>query len=106
MKLKVLVEFRDKNDHKTMYKVGQIIEVADHKRAANLVSRDLCDFVEDAPVQQSAKESAKDKAPGKGDKGKGSKKETVKDPAEGAAGDAPEAGSESDNGKEQNPDQE
>ena len=61
MKLKVLVEFRDKNDHKTMYKVGQIIEVADHKRAANLVSRDLCDFVEDAPVQQSAKESAKDK---------------------------------------------
>lgn len=106
MKLKVLVEFRDKNDHKTMYKVGQIIEVADHKRAANLVSRDLCDFVEDAPVQQSAKESAKDKAPGKGDKGKGSKKETVKDPAEGAAGDAPEAGSESDNGIEQNPDQE
>lgn len=106
MKLKVLVEFRDKNDHKTMYKVGQIIEVADHKRAANLVSRDLCDFVEDAPVQQSAKESAKDKAPGKGDKGKGSKKETVKDPAEGAAGDAPEAGSESDNGVEQNPDQE
>lgn len=106
MKLKVLVEFRDKNDHKTMYKVGQIIEVADHKRGANLVSRDLCDFVEDAPVQQSAKESAKDKAPGKGNKGKGSKKETVKDPAEGAAGDAPEAGSESDNGVEQNPDQE
>lgn len=106
MKLKVLVEFRDKNDHKTMYKVGQIIEVADHKRAANLVSRDLCDFVEDAPVQQSAKEPAKDKAPGKGGKGKNSKTGSEKNPDEGAAGDAPEAGSESDNGVEQNPDQE
>ena len=105
MKLKVLVEFRDKNDHKTMYKVGQIIEVADHKRAANLVSRDLCDFVEDAPAQQSAKEPGKgDK--GKGDKGKKSKKGSGKNPDEGAAGDAPEAGSESDNGIEQNPDQE
>lgn len=106
MKLKVLVEFRDKNDHKTMYKVGQIIEVADHKRAANLVSRDLCDFVEDAPVQQSAKEPAKDKTPGKGGKGKNSKTGSEKNPDEGAAGDAPEAGSESDNGVEQNPDQE
>ncbi|MGM9785851.1 MAG: hypothetical protein ACI3ZS_03350 [Candidatus Cryptobacteroides sp.] len=91
MKLKVLVEFRDKNDHKTMYKVGQIIEVADHKRAANLVSRDICDFV-DEPVQKPAKgktttQSANDKV---------SKKETVKDPAEGAAGDAPDGGSESD----------
>ena len=106
MKLKVLKNFTDKNDRSIKYQAGQIIEVADHKRAANLVSRDLCDFVEDAPVQQSAKEPAKDKAPGKGGKGKNSKTGSEKNPDEGAAGDAPEAGSESDNGVEQNPDQE
>lgn len=103
MKLKVLVEFRDKIDHKTMYKVGQVIEVADHKRAANLVARELCDFVEETAE---AEKPAQTKIAGKGDKGKGSKKDSKKDPAEGAAGDAPEAGSESGEGVEQNPDQE
>ena len=55
MKLKVLKNFTDKNDRSIKYQAGQIIEVADHKRAANLVSRDICDFV-DEPVQEPAKE--------------------------------------------------
>ena len=103
MKLKVLVEFRDKNDHKTMYKVGQIIEVADHKRAANLVSRDLCDFVESEPEQETEKKPAQDKTKGKGKTP--TKQEPENGTDEGAADDAPEAGSESDNDGEQGSDQ-
>lgn len=103
MKLKVLKNFTDKNDRSIKYQAGQIIEVADHKRAANLVSRDICDFV-DEPVQEPAKEKTTTQS-GKG-KGKGSKKETVKDPAEGAAGDASDGGSESDEDGERGSDQE
>lgn len=93
MKLKVLKNFTDKNDRSIKYQAGQIIEVADHKRAANLVSRDICDFV-DEPVQE--------KTTTQSGKGKGSKKETVKDPA----GDASDGGSESDEDGEQGSDQE
>ncbi len=107
MKLKVLQNFTDQNDRSIKYKAGQIIEIADHKRAAQLVTREICDFVdepEQEPEQEPAPEPADKNAKGK--KGKGSKKGPDKDPDEGAAGDAPKAGAESDGDGVQNPDQE
>lgn len=101
MKLKVLVEFRDKNDHKTMYKVGQIIEVADHKRAANLVSRDLCDFVEETVENQEKKNSGK-----KSDGKKSDKKADKADGADANAETAPAGDAGTENGDGQNSDQE
>lgn len=41
-KLKVLKPFRDKEDHKTWYKPGQVINITDEERSKDLVKRGLC----------------------------------------------------------------
>ncbi|MBQ7413825.1 MAG: hypothetical protein IJV09_00125 [Prevotella sp.] len=41
-KLTVLTKFRDKNDHKTVYKAGKILEIGNEARAKDLVDRGLC----------------------------------------------------------------
>lgn len=51
-KLKVLNPFRDKKDHKSWYKPGQMINISDEARADDLVKRGLC-------VVVGAKESGK-----------------------------------------------
>lgn len=41
-KLKVLKPFRDKEDHKTWHKPGQMINITDEARSKELVKRGLC----------------------------------------------------------------
>lgn len=47
MKLRVITTFRDKVDHKTVYKPGKQIEINDEQRARDLIDRGLA--VEVAP---------------------------------------------------------
>ncbi len=47
MKLKVVKQFKDKNDHKTIYQVGDVINIKEVERVTNLIKRDLCIPVED-----------------------------------------------------------
>ena len=42
MKLKVVKQFKDKNDHKTIYQVGDVINIKETERVTNLIKRDLC----------------------------------------------------------------
>lgn len=42
MKLKVVKQFKDKNDHKTIYQVGDVIDIKEMERVTNLIKRDLC----------------------------------------------------------------
>ena len=53
MKLKVVKQFKDKNDHKTIYQVGDVINIKEVERVTNLIKRDLC-----IPVEDEEKEAA------------------------------------------------
>ena len=53
MKLKVVKQFKDKNDHKTIYQVGDVINIKEIERVTNLIKRDLCVPV-DEEVEQPA----------------------------------------------------
>lgn len=57
MKLKVVKQFKDKNDHKTIYQVGDVIDFKGSERIANLIKRDLCIPV-DEEIEQPATEVA------------------------------------------------
>jgi hypothetical protein len=45
MKLKVLKTFRDKNDGVTIYQPGEVIDIKEETRVADLVKRGLCEEV-------------------------------------------------------------
>lgn len=47
MKVKVKVQFLDKNDHSVIYKVGEVVEF-DEARAKDIVKRDFADPVKEA----------------------------------------------------------
>ena len=49
MKLKVLKTFRDKNDGVTVYQPGDVIDIEDDKRVADLVKRGLCEKPAEKP---------------------------------------------------------
>ena len=57
MKLKVLKRFKDKfiKDKEVFYDKGDIIDITDNKRAADLLFRNLCKYHEDDPVEENQK---------------------------------------------------
>lgn len=54
MKLKVVQQFRDKFDERTLYPEGAIIDIADAARVEDLINRGLC---EKAPAKTASKKS-------------------------------------------------
>ena len=94
MKLKVVKQFKDKNDHKTIYQVGDVIDIKGGERIANLIKRDLCVPVDEEVEQPATGEGdtanePKEAAPetsAKGEKSKGkTKKAKEEQPATGEA---------------------
>ncbi len=57
MKLKVVKQFKDKNDHKTIYQVGDVINIKEVERVTNLIKRDLCIPVEDEEKEATTAEA-------------------------------------------------
>ena len=121
MKLKVVKQFKDKNDHKTIYQVGDVIDIKGGERIANLIKRDLCVPIDEEVEQPATGEGdpanePKEAAPetsAKGEKSKGKTKKAKEEqpneetPAEvetvteqPATGEADPAGSESTEEKE------
>lgn len=62
-KLKVLKTFRDKVDHKTWYKTGQEINIADAERSEDLVTRGLCVEVKGKTSGKNTKKSGTEQQP-------------------------------------------
>ncbi len=54
MKLRVLKSFKDKHNHAIIYKVGDVINISNGARVANLIKRDLCEPLDDEPVETQA----------------------------------------------------
>lgn len=44
-KVKILNEFRDKVDHETIYRPGQVVETFDNERAESLIARGLAEEI-------------------------------------------------------------
>ena len=59
MKLKVVKQFKDKNDHKTIYQVGDVINIKEIERVTNLIKRDLCIPMEEEKEATAAEEQPK-----------------------------------------------
>lgn len=86
MKLKVVKQFKDKNDHKTIYQVGDEIDIKGSERIANLIKRDLCVPI-DEETEQLAIEAdpstparePKEDTPAKGEKPNGKTKKAKKE---------------------------
>ena len=57
MKLKVVKQFKDKNDHKTIYQVGDVINIKEVERVTNLIKRDLCIPIEDEEKEATTAEA-------------------------------------------------
>jgi len=109
MKLKVVKQFKDKNDHKTIYQVGDVININEMERVTNLIKRDLCVPIADedeptasaqpATTTEEKPEEKKDEKPTDGEKpkaGRSSRKpkkadeEVEEQPEEGGTNPAPE----------------
>lgn len=83
MKLKVVKQFKDKNDHKTIYQVGDVINIKEIERVTNLIKRDLCVPVDEEVEQPATGEvdtanEPKEAAPETSAKGEKSKGKTKK----------------------------
>lgn len=55
MKLKVLVPFKDKNDHKTVHRSGDVLSTDEIGRVNDLVRRGLCEIVSVEKEEESDK---------------------------------------------------
>ena len=69
-KLNVLKPFRDKIDHKTWHKPGQVINITDDARAKELVKRGLCAVAKDKTPDKTSKTPKKTQQPSNGAEGK------------------------------------
>lgn len=80
-KLKVLNPFRDKKDHKSWYKPGQMINISDEARVDDLVKRGLCAVV---GAKESGKKSGKqsEQQPSNNAASQNASDEGTKNPAE------------------------
>lgn len=63
MKVKVLMAFIDKLDHKTAYNVGDVIEWDDIARIKDCEGRGLVEVIEEEKPKKETKKKAKKEAP-------------------------------------------
>ena len=62
MKLKVLQSFIDKFNGKTIYSPSQIIEIEDKNRCEDLISRGLCEAIEEVEAEPKAEAKTESEA--------------------------------------------
>lgn len=60
MRVRVLSEFADRSDVKTIYKVGQILDISE-ERAKGLIARKLVEFEKEQPKDKEPEEKTKPK---------------------------------------------
>ncbi len=60
MRVRVLSEFADRSDVKTIYKVGQILNISE-ERAKGLIARKLVEFEKEQPKEEKPKTEVKPK---------------------------------------------
>ena len=58
MRVRVLSEFADRSDVKTIYKVGQILDISE-ERAKGLIARKLVEFEKEQPKDEKPEKETK-----------------------------------------------